>query len=307
MGVRDITGLGRRHACQVQGYRRLGPSGAARWLGLCLLLLGTACTQILRAALPDPALSVSMPGGASPGAGANAAVPAAGTNLQTDAGTAAGTAASPELARTYAALAAGSGHVYALDPARSQVRILAFRGGRVPALGHNHVLTVPAFAGFAYVPAGQGPAASAGARFDLEFSLEQLVLDAPAQRAALGPGFASVLSRDDIASTRAHMLGPDNLQAQQYPRVRIQGRELVGEAPHLAARVAVELHGQTHEYWVALNVQGLPDTLQADGSFVVAQSDFGVQPYSALAGLLAVRDQLLIDFHLAGQQPAPAP
>jgi hypothetical protein len=44
----------------------------------------------------------------------------------------------------------------------------------------------------------------------------------------------------------------------------------------------------------------LPDRLLVSGSFVLRQTDFGVQPLSLLGGLLSVQDAVVIEFKLAG-------
>jgi hypothetical protein len=204
---------------------------------------------------------------------------------------------SSDLPALYAALRSTEGRVIPIKPEASQVRIYVFRAGRSAQLGHNHVLSAPAWEGFAYLP----DSGLAQARFDLQFRLDQLVFDLPAHRAQAGPAFAAVLSEAAIAATREHMLGPDNMQAGRYPFVRIHALGLHGEAPKLSARLAVEMHGQTREMDVPLDVTGLPQRLQVSGSLVLRQSDFGVRPYSVLGGLLAVQDEVLVAFSLAGE------
>jgi polyisoprenoid-binding protein YceI len=110
-----------------------------------------------------------------------------------------------------------------------------------------------------------------------------------------------VLSEAFVAATREHMLGPQNMQAERYPLVRIRSLGISGEAPHFAARVAISLHGQTREQLLPLTVTGLPQRLQVSGSLVLRQSDYGVQPYSVLGGLLAVQDDVLLEFSLVGE------
>jgi hypothetical protein len=204
---------------------------------------------------------------------------------------------SASLDSAYAALAKEGGKLFALDPVQSQVRIYVFRAGAAARFGHNHVLSAPQFNGYFYLP---GSGTDAG-RFDLAFRLDALDIDKPEYRAALGPAFASKISPDMIASTREHMLGEANLQAEQYPFVRIHSLQITGESPRFAARLSVELHGQVREMWVPLTVTGLPDSLTASGSMVLRQSDFGIHPYSALGGILAVADALVIDFTLRGR------
>jgi lytic murein transglycosylase len=201
------------------------------------------------------------------------------------------------LEQTYAQLRATPGRVMRLQPEASQIRIQVFRAGRYANLGHNHVLTAPVFTGFFFWPE-QGLAA---ARCDLEFRLDQLVFDLPAQRAALGPDFASVLSDAAIAATREHMLGPENMQADQFPLVRIQCLDISAQANQFVARIGIEIHGQTRTQQVPLTVTGLPQHLDARASVRLRQSDFGVRPYAVMGGLLAVQDELLVDFQLQGQ------
>ena len=199
----------------------------------------------------------------------------------------------PNLDEVYASLGKADGKAFKLDPAASSVRIYAFRAGPAAKLGHNHVLSAPQFKGYYHLPA-TGPSSG---RFDLEFRLDQLEIDNEAYRSKLGIAFAS---QDAIDGTRDHMLGKDNLQADRFPFVRVHSVEISGEAPRFAARVQIEMHGQTREMWIPLSVEGLPDRLEVSGSFVMRQTDFGAQPYSVLGGLIAVRDEVVIDFKLTG-------
>ena len=110
------------------------------------------------------------------------------------------------------------GALHGIDAARSALRIHVFRAGRAANLGHNHVLAVPALQGLLWLPA-QG---TREARFELAFRLDQLLIDPPELRAALGPAWASPMSPEAIAATRTNMLGAGNLQADTYPWVRIR-------------------------------------------------------------------------------------
>jgi hypothetical protein len=192
----------------------------------------------------------------------------------------------PSLKDTYAELGRTGGKVFVLDPAVSAVRIYAFRGGPAAKVGHNHVLAAPRFSGFFHLPTS----GAANARFDLEFRLDELELDNVEQRASLGSAFASVLSPEAIEGTREHMLGESNLEADKFPFVRIHSLQVSGESPRFAAKVLIEMHGQTREVWVPLSVSG---------SLVLRQSDFGARPYSVVGGMISVKDEVIIDFRLA--------
>lgn len=197
---------------------------------------------------------------------------------------------------TYDALPASACDRVAFDPAASSVRIYAFRDGRAARLGHNHVLTAPKLRGRACV--GEPLTAT---RFDLVLRLDELALDDPAVRATLGPAFASVLSPEAIAGTREHLLGEDGLQADRFPEVRVRAVHVAGEWPRVAADVAVTLHGRTREMPVPLAVRRVDGRLEVQGSLALRQTDFGVRPYSVAGGLLAVRDEVVVEFTLVGR------
>ncbi|CAN5285877.1 hypothetical protein BH11PSE10_BH11PSE10_04350 [soil metagenome] len=188
-----------------------------------------------------------------------------------------------------------AGQRYQIDSAESSLRIHVFRAGRAVNLGHNHVLTVPSLSGLLLLPvAGKAE----GARFALSFRLDALALDAPDLRAALGPAWASLMSPEAIAATRVNMLGEGNLQADRFPEVHIRSRQFGGEWPKLVAEVEIELHGQRRRQWLPLQAELSAGHLKASGALVLRQSDFGIAPFSVLGGLLAVRDELLIEFDL---------
>jgi hypothetical protein len=199
-----------------------------------------------------------------------------------------------ELATRFAALSASGGTVMAIVPLQSQIRIYAFRAGRAAQLGHNHVLSVAGLEGYLYLP----DAGMASGQFELAFRLNQMEVDRSELREAVGSNFGGALSDSARSGTRDNMLGEFGLQAERFPWVRIRSLEIAGEAPKFAVRVAIELHGQILEQWVPLQVNGLPGSAIVQGSAVVRQTDFGIQPFSVLGGLLAVQDPLVVEFQL---------
>lgn len=198
----------------------------------------------------------------------------------------------------YAALAT-QGRRWHWDAAASRVRIHVFRGGRAERLGHDHVITAPLFAGFAFVPDGAGVRQNFdAAQADVELRLDQLVVDAP--QGGADAAAAGGVTPQAAAATRAHMLGDEGLQAARYPYAWIHLGALSGVPPLLAAQVDIELHGQRQTLLLPLAVVLTPEVLRVDGTFVLRQSDFGVQPYAVLGGLLAVRDALVVEYTLVG-------
>ena len=181
-----------------------------------------------------------------------------------------------------------------IDKPASKLRAYVFRAGAVARLGHNHVLSASEFDAQALL----GEAGLGSARLQMHLRLDQLQLDDPSLRAELGGAFAKPLDAEAIQGTRANMLGERGLQAASHPFLRLRSLKLVGEAPRLAALVEIELHGQRRQQWLALRVDDQGQRLIVSGSLVLRQTDYGLQPFSLLGGLLAVADEIVVEFEL---------
>lgn len=187
---------------------------------------------------------------------------------------------------------AGSRH-FVVDPSRSDVRILVYRGGPLARVGHNHVLRVHELAGEVYL--GESAAQSA---FRISFPVSALEIDRPADRADEGGEFATPLSEQAIEATRANLLGPAVLDAARYPVVSLQSVAAAGPAWGPTMTVRVTLHGREHDLVVpvALSLDG--DRLVATAFLTLRTSDFGMTPFSALGGGLQVQDEVRIRAHI---------
>ncbi len=172
-----------------------------------------------------------------------------------------------------------------LEEEPQALRILVFRGGAAARMGHNHVLQ----AGDLRVswPA-EGPV--------LRFRLDALRVDPAALRQRLGPAFASAVDDDARAGTRANLLKA--LDAAAHPEVVVRTVQQVGEGERRAVEVEITLHGHTRRQWLVAEVEGG----RARGEVVIRQSDFGLEPFTVMGGLLAVQDALVVQFELAQPQ-----
>jgi polyisoprenoid-binding protein YceI len=113
-----------------------------------------------------------------------------------------------------------------------------------------------------------------------------------ALRARLGPAFASAMDDEARAGTRANLLKA--LDAVTHPEVVVRTLQQVGEGGQRAVEAEVTLHGVVRRQWFAVEVDGR----RARGRLVIRQSDFGLQPFTVLGGLLAVQDALVVQFEL---------
>jgi len=187
--------------------------------------------------------------------------------------------------------------VYEIDATRSLIRVFAYRAGSLSRMGHDHVIASRAIRGFIlHTPIVDKQGAIVQA--DLYMPLFSMTVDEESLRA--DAGFKTEVSERARAGTRSNMLA--SLDAAAYPHVMLHidaaldNRELVdAEVP---LQVTVTLHGITSTIEVFAVVSVDADNLQAEGLFSLCQSDFGVEPHSALGGALAVRDELVIAFQI---------
>lgn len=199
-------------------------------------------------------------------------------------------------AAEYERLAVGQGQVYRLDPQASSIQIYVYRAGALAAKGHNHVISAPRFQGAVFLPAG----GSAPPRFDVVVDVTDLEIDPPAARRALGGSFGSEVDDEAREGTRRNMLDEAILDAERFPRFALRSLEVAGELPKLAVKTAITLHGVTREQWLPVDVQLQQDRLVAQGALTIRQQEFGIEPFSALGGLLRVQDPLVIEYRLVG-------
>lgn len=191
-----------------------------------------------------------------------------------------------------------AGRVYWLDPEASEIHIFAGRAGLLASQGHNHVIVARGLEGAVFLP----DAGLDGARVDLAIPVEDLLVDPPALRQSLGEEYGSALSAQDRERTRRNMLGEEVLDAAKYPRIGVSSQAVTGELPALKVRAAIELHGTRRELDVPVHVEIDGVRLAAVGSLRVAQSEFGIEPFSVAAGLLRVADEVEIEFELVGTE-----
>ena len=184
---------------------------------------------------------------------------------------------------------------FIIDSELSWLRVLVYRGGLLRALGHNHVVAHHGISGT--VTIGQDPLQS---ELLLEFTLADLVVDEPEQRALEGPDFAGQISPQDIAGTRANMLGKKLLQAERYPTIRIRSQHITGSLPDLAVAASVTVRGMEFNVAFPVHVDLSPDSFVATGELEMRHSDIGLKPLKAGLGTVRVRDALLLKYEISG-------
>lgn len=179
-------------------------------------------------------------------------------------------------------------------PQESLLTITVRRGGALARLGHDHVIASRSL---------QGVVAPAQGRAAFQFRLDEMRVDEEGLRQAAG--LTSTPSADAIAGTRHNML-VRVLDAERYPWVRVDARR-AGDSALLDADIT--LHGVTRSVQLPVRIEETTDgkSLQASGSLLLKQSDFGIVPFAILGGAMAVQDQMELAFRITARRQISAP
>jgi polyisoprenoid-binding protein YceI len=207
-------------------------------------------------------------------------------------------ASTPPAAATGAEFAIPAGaREFRVDPATSLLQILVFRGGAMARLGHNHVIASHDLAGSVYLT--EDPLAT---RFDLSFPVNQLTVDEPELRAAIGqPEFPPTVPESAREGTRVNLLSGALLDGARHPRIRLRATDVRAAAGGYDVGVQVTFRDSNYSLRVPVAVRREAGQLVATGEFPLRQSDLGLKPFSVAMGTLVVLDDMKVRFSLTAR------
>jgi hypothetical protein len=180
-----------------------------------------------------------------------------------------------------------------VDGAGSRLHIRVYRGGRLAHLGHNHLVAAGELQGHALMTP-EGP----GSRFVLCIPVQSLQVDDAELRAAAGPEFSDPVPAAAAEATRDNMLGPSQLNGSRYPHIVVTGRVGDGAYPKFRVELQLAVRDKVHAVAATVGLEPFQGGLDAAGRLRVRLTDLGIEPYTALFGALAVKDELRIDYRV---------
>lgn len=181
-----------------------------------------------------------------------------------------------------------------VDPGRSSIRIRVARAGPLAQLGHDHVIVGPV-EGTVYV-GGEGIEDG----FDLRLPVAELAVDPP--------GTGESVSEAARDGTRDNLLGPELLDAEHHPVIRIRSASVVITRDGADVVAEVILRGRLHTLRFPVNLTGIRAGLVITGDLSLTHEELGLEPYSTLGGSLRVAEEMDISFRILARRPSnPAP
>jgi polyisoprenoid-binding protein YceI len=180
---------------------------------------------------------------------------------------------------------------FKLDPAATRVTVRVGKAGLFAVAGHMHEVAAPAVSGTISVD-----------RTDIGRSVVMLEFDATALKVT-GTGEPV----DDLPEVQRVMMSARVLDVRQYPKITFQSRRVqvgrrVGDRVTLQLDGDLSLHGVTRPVTVPVDLHLSADSLVAEGTVTVRQTDFGIRPVTAGAGTVKVKDQVEVVFQVAARR-----
>ena len=174
-----------------------------------------------------------------------------------------------------------------VDSDASQVTIHVGKAGLFGFVGHPHEVVARGISGVVIFD----PDDPASSSVNLEIEVASFLVtgkDEPVE---------------DVPEVQRVMLSDRVLDVAQFPTITFESRtvafvEAGGETLVMNIAGELTLHGVTRPLIVRVGIEPLPDGLSVRGEFKIKQTDFGIDPVGAAAGLVKTKNELEVGFSL---------
>ncbi|HEX4948483.1 MAG TPA: YceI family protein [Blastocatellia bacterium] len=173
---------------------------------------------------------------------------------------------------------------YNIVPAESSLTVFVGKAGALSFFAHDHNIAVRSYAGRVVVPA----AGAAQGSLELDIDAKSLVvLDK-----------VSESDRKEITNSMNNSV----LETAKFPKITFRSVSVSNfNGSSLTVNGDLTLHGVTKRIAVPVNMSATLQLLRATGKYVLKQTDFGITPYSAAAGSIKVKNEVVINFNIVAK------
>jgi polyisoprenoid-binding protein YceI len=189
-----------------------------------------------------------------------------------------------------AAPAGATSRIYVVDATASSVRVHVGKSGALSFAGHKHEVVAPAVSGEIVAD----PADLGASRVALSFAAAALEVLPEGEPAG------------DAPKVEEAMRGPKVLDAVRFPAItfksqRVTGKGAGGGAYDLELTGELTLRGVMRALTLPVRVEISGDALTASGKATIRHDQFGMQPVSAAAGAVKVKNEIAIEYRIVGR------
>ncbi|MBI2433787.1 MAG: YceI family protein [Candidatus Hydrogenedentes bacterium] len=183
--------------------------------------------------------------------------------------------------------------------------IVIHKEGIAAAKAHNHIIVAP----YKSATLDYTPDAPEKTQFSLAFPVSELAPDAAQARAKWSPVMIEKgvleepfeeMPADAPDKIRKTMLGPEQLDAEKYPDIKVTLKSLEpkaqdgGEKKTYTATFDFTLHGKTVEGTLDATLTTEGERLHVKALGAGRFTQFGIKPFSAMAGTMRNKDEFTI-------------
>jgi hypothetical protein len=197
-----------------------------------------------------------------------------------------------------------------IDSVHTSLAIVTGKEGIASGLAHRHIIVARGVVGQVKIMGGKDLAASQvkAAVADLEFSVDQMVVDSEVESSSIVPVLVAAgawdQSHDKVepsnsAKVRENMLAQEQLDGKKFPKISGHGtlsqcQVVSADAAQCSLSLTLTIKGVAIKRDIQAQLTGTGGQLEARFSLPMKFSDFGMKPYSAMLGAIRVSDAMLI-------------
>ena len=185
---------------------------------------------------------------------------------------------------------------FLVEPAASEITVLLFKEGLFSGLAHDHVLVSKEVSGEVLLPGSDGGVTIAR----ISLPVESFLVDLPGHRSR--EELDGELSEEDRKEIREAMLAPDLLDAAKHPRITVVVERVEGDWPLMTAWTRIRIHNTEKLLQIPIRAELNGPKLTVSGEFESRHSHYGLVPFSAFLGTVAVRDQFRVKFRIEARE-----
>ena len=179
---------------------------------------------------------------------------------------------------------------YTISSSESDFRVLVSKAGLFSGLAHDHEIGVKSFSGQVTLPrAGAGSGS--------------LALEIDARSLAVLDKEPSEEDRKKIFSAMHN----DVLESAKYEKITFKSvsvsdlKQTGGNTYGFVLNGDLSLHGVTKRIAIPVGLTVTPQQLRASGQYTLKQTDFGIKVYSAMGGMVKVKNEIVVHFDIVAK------
>ena len=179
-------------------------------------------------------------------------------------------------------------HSYTLNSSSSELYVQVFKDPTTLAAGlsHDHVVVATGWTG----TVDWDTADVSHCKVSISVPVSKLVNDETSMRQKVG--YTTTLDDGQRAEVKGHMMDASQLNASSFASITFNSTGCVASGDKVNVTGNLSIHGVQKSVTVAMKVTATATDFSASTLFNMSHTDFGISPFSALAGSLKNKNEM---------------